>query len=95
MSHSLIIVAQTVFNLINLDIKNYSKSQKISPATKKQVQSMLNLCIKKLEERNFFKPKEKKPIMLENLRNIFYRMEFSEKETRILSSVFANLSKKG
>ena len=95
LSHSLIIVAQTVFNLINLDIKNYSKSQKISPATKKQVQSMLNLCIKKLEERNFFKPKEKKPIMLENLRNIFYRMEFSEKETRILSSVFANLSKKG
>ena len=95
LSHSLIIVAQTVFNLINLDIKKYSKSQKISLATKKQVQSMLNLCIKNLEERNFFKPKEKKPIMLENLRNIFYRMELSEKETRILSSVFANLSKKG
>ena len=95
LSHSLIIVAQTVFNLINLDIKKYSKSKKISPATKKQVQSMLNLCIKNLEELNFFKPKEKKPIMLENLRNIFYRMELSEKETRILSSVFANLSKKG
>ena len=95
LSHSLIIVAQTVFNLINLDIKKYSKSQKISPATKKQVQSMLNLCIKNLEERNFFKPKEKKPLMLENLRSIFYRMELSEKETRILSSVFANLSKKG
>ena len=95
LSHSLIIVAQTVFNLINLDINKYSKSQKISPATKKQVQSMLNLCIKNLEERNFFKPKEKKPIMLENLRNIFFRMELSEKETRILSSVFANLSKKG
>ena len=95
LSHSLIIVAQTVFNLINLDIKKYSKSQKISLATKKQVQSMLNLCIKNLEELNFFKPKEKKPIMLENLRNIFYRMELSEKETRILSSVFANLSKKG
>ena len=95
LSHSLIIVAQTVFNLINLDINKYSKSQKISPATKKQVQSMLNLCIKNLEERNFFKPKEKKPIMLENLRNIFFRMELSEKETRILSSVFASLSKKG
>ena len=41
-----------------------------------------------------FKPKEKKPIMLENLRNIFYRMELSDKETRILSSVFASLGKK-
>ena len=94
-SHSLIIVAQIVYNLINLDLRNYSKSQKINPATKKQVQSMLNLCIKNLEDKNFFKPKEKRPIMLENLRSIFYRMELSEKETRILSSVFASLSKKG
>ena len=95
LSHSLIIVAQTVFSLINLDLKNYSKSKKISPATKKQIQSMLNLCIEILDDRKFFKPKEKKPIMLENLRSIFYRMELSEKETRILSSVFAGLSKKG
>jgi tRNA/rRNA methyltransferase len=28
------------------------------------------------------------------LRNIFYRMELSSKETRILSSVFASLGKK-
>ena len=84
-----------IVNLINLNLKNYSKSQKISPATKKQIKSMINQCIKNLEKRKFFKPKEKKPIMLENLRNIFYRMELSEKETRILSSVFATLSKKG
>ncbi len=94
LSHSLILVAQTVFNLINLDMKNYSKSKKITMASKKQVQTMLNLCIKNLENRNFFKPNEKRPIMIENLRSIFYKMELSEKETRILSSVFASLSKK-
>jgi tRNA/rRNA methyltransferase len=55
---------------------------------------MTNLCIKNLEDIGFFKLKEKKPIMLENLRNIFYRMELSSKETRILSSVFASLGKK-
>ena len=55
---------------------------------------MINLCLNNLNEINFFKPKEKKPIMLENLRNIFYRMELSDKETRILSSVFASLCKK-
>ena len=54
----------------------------------------LEICIKNLENLDFFRPKEKKPIMLENFRNIFYRMELSEKETRILSSVFAGLSKK-
>ena len=95
LSHSLIIVAQIVFNLINLDLKKYSKSKKINLATKKQVRAMLNLCINNLDDRNFFKPKEKKPIMLENLRSIFYKMELSQKETRILSSVFANLAKKG
>ena len=95
LSHSVIIVAQTVFNLLNLNLKSYSKSQKITLASKRQIKSMLNLCIKNLEDRNFFKPKEKRAIMLENLRSIFYRMELSEKEIRILSSVFASLSKKG
>ena len=94
LSHSVIIVAQTVFNLLNLNLKSYSKSQKITLASKRQIKSMLNLCIKNLEDRNFFKPKEKRAIMLENLRSIFYRMELSEKETRIFSSVFASLSKK-
>ena len=61
----------------------------------KDVQAMTNLCINKLEEKDFFKPLEKKPIMLENLRSIFSKMELSEKETRILSSVFASLAKKG
>ena len=55
---------------------------------------MANLCIKRLELINFLSLK-KKPKMLENLRMIFYKMDLSEKETRILSSVFANLAKKG
>ena len=95
LSHSVIIIAQTVANIISLKGAKYSKSKKVSLASKMDVQAMTNLCIKKLEERNFFKPLEKKPIMLENLRSIFSKMELSEKETRILSSVFASLAKKG
>ena len=95
LSHSVIIVAQVVSSLIKLKRSNYNKSQKVKSASKKDIQSMINLCISQLESKNFFKPPEKKPIMLENLRNIFYKMELSEKETRILSSVFANLAKKG
>ena len=94
LSHSVIIIAQVVSNIIKLKSLKYSKSKKIIPASKRDIQSMINLCIKQLENRNFFKPNEKKPIMIENLRSIFYKMELSEKETRILSSVFANLSKK-
>ena len=95
LSHSVIIIAQTVASIISLKGTKYSKSKKISLASKKDVQAVANLCIKKLEERNFFKPLEKRPIMLENLRSIFSKMELSEKETRILSSVIASLAKKG
>ncbi len=94
LSHSLIVVAQTIFQLLNMKRTKYSKSKKIKTASKKNIQTMANLCIKHLEEINFFKPKEKKPKMLENLRSIFYKMDLSEKETRILSSVFASLAKK-
>ena len=94
LSHSLIIVAQTIFQFINVKKLKYFKSKKVRPATKKSIQAMINLCIKHLEEINFFKPEEKKPKMLENLRSIFYKMDLSEKETRILSSVFASLAKK-
>ncbi len=94
LSHSLIIIAQIVHSIIYSKISNFKKSTKIKSASKKDILSMTNLCFKNLEEIGFFKPKEKKPIMLENLRNIFYRMELSSKETRILSSVFASLGKK-
>ncbi len=94
LSHSLIIVAQYVAKTIKIKHLNFNKSLKIKRASKKDIISMTNLCIKNLEEIDFFKPKEKKPIMLENLRNIFNRMELSVKETRILSSVFASLGKK-
>ena len=94
LSHSLIIIAQYVASIIKLKSTPFQRSKKVKTASKKEIQSMLNLCVKNLDEINFFRPVEKRPKMLENLRNIFYKMELSDKETRILSSVFASLSKK-
>ena len=94
LSHSLIIIAQYVANIIKLRSTPFKKSNKVKSASKKEIQSMLGLCIKNLDEIDFFKPKEKRPKMLENLRNIFYKMDLSDKETRILSGVFASLAKK-
>ena len=94
LSHSLIIIAQYVSSIINSNVTTFKKSYKVKSASKNEIVTMANLCIKNLEEINFFKTKEKKPIMLENLRNIFYRMELSTKEIRILSGVFASLGKK-
>ncbi len=94
LSHSLIIIAQYVASLIKLKNIPFKKSKKIKSASKKEIQLMLGLCVKNLDEINFFRPKEKRQKMLENLRNIFYKMDLSDKETRILSGVFASLGKK-
>ena len=94
LSHSLIIIAQYVASLIKLKNIPFKKSKKVKSASKKEIQLMLSLCVKNLDEINFFRPKEKRPKMLENLRNIFYKMDLSDKETRILSGVFASLGKK-
>ena len=94
LSHSVIIIAQLVSGIISKKNHKFERSKKIKNASKKDINNMLSFCIKNLEERNFFNPSEKKPIMLENLRSIFYKLNLSEKETRILSSVFAGLSKK-
>ena len=94
LSHSLVIVAQIVSHIISKNKYIFQKSKKIQKATKNEIFKMLNFCLSNLENQNFFKQKAKKPIMLENLRSIFYKMELSQKEIRILSSVFAGLAKK-
>ena len=94
LSHSLVIVAQAVSNLISTNKVDFQKSKKIQKATKKEISNLLKFCLSTLENQNFFKQKAKKPIMIENLGSIFYKMELSQKEIRILSSVFAGLAKK-
>ena len=93
LSHSLIIIAQIVSSLISKRKIKFNKSKKIKRASKHEIMNMLDFCIRSLEKKNFFKQTIKKPIMLENLRSIFYKMELSQKEIRILSSVFAGLIK--
>ena len=94
LSHSIVIICLVVSEILKANKSKYSKSNKIKMATKSEINSMVKFCINTLERLNFFKPKEKKPKMLENLKSIFYKMDLSKKEIRILSSVFAILAKK-
>ena len=71
LSHSVIIVAQLVASLINLKVSKYSKSKKVILASKKDVQAMLNLCIKNLENKNFFKPIRKETYYVRKFKKYF------------------------
>ncbi len=44
-----------------------------------------------LDERQFFRPETKKPVMSRNLRNMFHRMNLTEQDVRTLWGVVVRL----
>ena len=54
----------------------------------------LKYLINLLEKKNFFLPTEKKHSMINNIHNLFYRLEPNDKELRILASIISSLNKK-
>ena len=90
LSHSLIIVCYEIFR--NTKRSYFNKNKKLDDViNKKKINKFLNFVENRLERKGFFQPFEKRKTMLINLRNIFGRIELSNKELRILSSIFSKL----
>ena len=90
LSHSIIITCYEIFK--NLKPAYFKKEKKlIDVVSKKKLNTFVNFIENQLEKKEFFSPAEKKKTMLINLRNIFERTQLSNKELRILSSVFSKL----
>ena len=90
LSHSVILVCYEIFK--NFRSSYFKKEKKLTDiVSKKKVNTFVNFIEGSLEKKGFFSPNEKKKSMLMNLRNIFGRMQLSNKELRILSSVFTKL----
>tara|TARA_B100001029_G_scaffold174357_1_gene174372 strand:- start:540 stop:1244 length:705 start_codon:yes stop_codon:yes gene_type:complete len=90
LSHSLIIICFEIFRVLKPTyLKKFKKLSK--KTAKKQFNTFFDFLENKLESKGFFSPKEKKKAMLINLRNIFGRIDLSNKELRILSSIFSQL----
>ncbi len=92
LSHSLTIICYEIYKSFNLN--QFKKGKKlVKVASKKSVNNLFIFLQRLLEEKNFFKPMEKKKSMMLNINNIFSRLELSNKEIRILSSIFGSLGK--
>ncbi len=90
LSHSLTIICFEIFKSLKPNyLKKYKKLAKNT--SKKKFNLFFDFLEKRLENRGFFSPKEKKKTMLINLRNLFGRIELSNKELRILSSIFSKI----
>jgi len=92
LSHSLTIICYEIYKVINFT--KFKKTKTLNKlASKKSINSLVNFLESLLEKKNFFHLKEKKKSMILNINNIFARLELSDKEIRILSSIFGSLSK--
>ena len=90
LSHSIILVCYEIFK--NIKPSYFKKEKKLNDVISKQkLNIFVNFIENRLEKKGFFSPNEKKKTMLINLRNIFGRMQLSNKELRILSSVFSKI----
>jgi tRNA/rRNA methyltransferase len=93
LSHAVIVVCYEIYK--SLHFSKFKKEKILSKlASKKSVKNLIKFLEKKLELKKFFKPSEKKKSMILNINNIFGRLELSDKEIRILFSIFSSLNKK-
>ena len=93
LSHSLTIICYEIFKAFNQKrLKKKGLNLKVS--SKSNISSTVKHLINLLEEKDFFKPKEKKNSMILNINNLIYRLEANDKELRVLSSIISSLSKK-
>ena len=89
LAQSVLLIAYELFNLslskINL--------VKIKKTKKKELLIFFKVLQNYLEKGNFFKVKEKKKIMMRNIKTIFNKAELTEKEIKILLGIIKNLTK--
>ena len=63
------------------------------PATKEQLHSLFAYLEGALEARGYFRPEEKKPKMVDNLRAVLTRAGFAEQELKVLRGIVSSLDR--
>ncbi|MDX8527675.1 RNA methyltransferase [Mesorhizobium sp. MSK_1335] len=63
------------------------------PATKEQLHSLFAYLENALEVRGYFRPEEKKPKMVDNLRAVLTRAGFAEPELKVLRGIISSLDR--
>ena len=92
LSHSAIIFCFQLFQSFSNKKIIYNSTYKSSLATKSQVNKFLEHIILGLDKKGFLQPEHKRKSMIRNISNIFYRLNLSEQEIRILLGIFSTLN---
>ena len=90
LSHSVILICYEIFKIVK--VSYFKKDKKLEDiVSKEKLNVFTDFVENRLEKKGFFSPNEKRKTMLINLRNIFGRIQLSNKELRILSSIFSRI----
>jgi tRNA/rRNA methyltransferase len=93
LSHAVIVICYEIYKSLNLN--KFKKEKTLTKLTSKSsIKNLIKYLEKMLDNKNFFKPPEKKKSMILNINNIFGRLQLSDKELRILFSIFSSLNRK-
>ena len=92
LSHSVILFCFQLFVLFSKKNFIYKSSYKSSKANKSEVNKFLKFIIQSLDKRGFLQPNQKSQSMIRNIENIFYRINLSVQEIRILLGIFSTLN---
>jgi tRNA/rRNA methyltransferase len=93
LSHAVIIICYEIYKSLNFG--SFKKEKMLTKLTSKSsIKNLIKFIEKMLDNKKFFNPPEKKKSMILNINNIFGRLELSDKELRILFSIFSSLNRK-
>jgi tRNA/rRNA methyltransferase len=93
LSHAVIVICYEIYK--SLHFTKFKKEKMLSKiSSKSSIKNLIRFLEQMLDKKKFFKPLEKKKSMILNINNIFGRLELSDKEIRILFSIFSSLNKK-
>lgn len=73
--------------------KASSKPERSPMAAKNDIISLFNNLEQQLDKKEFFRPREKRQKMVDNLRNIFLKASLTEQEVRTLRGVITSLAR--
>ena len=83
LSHAVSVMSYELFQANNISFKK-NPTLNIDKVSKLEFSSFINVLIKDLDSRGFFKPIEKKASMIDNIYSIYNKTDLSKKELRML-----------
>ena len=84
LAQAVLLTGYEYFRAAQGDALPFVATEKSTPANREMVISFFEFLENALEERGFFRPIGKKPLMQRNLRNMFHRMQLTQQDVRTL-----------